>query len=166
MLSQSLEHITKVVHSELSLENLKRNIRKFLENDHRFSCTEMLRTPRQAARQFKEAGLQTEVVKLKADGKTAYLDCIMPQAWDIYDAGLEMLSPKKMIISDYSKCKLIVANRCKETPVGGITAELIHIDDIDKKDVRGKFVLGFRFPGKDKARAIEKKSGGSCFSFQ
>ena len=156
MHKKQLEKITAQVLNEFSLENALTNVMKFFQNDRRFSYSEMIKTPGEIERQLKEMGLKTEVFNLKSNGKTAYLDCTLPQLWDVKDAGLEILSPEKekRVIADYSKCKLVVPNRCKETKKGGITGELLLESELGKKSAKGKFVLSFNSPSSAKAKAI------------
>ena len=91
---------------------------------------------------------QLERIAHKADGKTAAFDLIMPQAWELCKRSfLEIVTPE---VADYDKvladtdenpvCATIWA---APTPPGGITAEVVDLDDLDMEnpEVSGKIVF-------------------------
>jgi hypothetical protein len=72
-------------------------------------------------------------IELPADGVTAHMDMVMPQAWDATDATLELVEPdgERLPLLDYAAMPLSLANRCAPTPPEGllavvITAETLH----------------------------------------
>lgn len=90
------------------------------------------------------AGCHAEITTQPADGKTAALDCIMPQAWEFRSASLNVLVPREALrpLSSEEHGVFLVANRCHPTPPGGITAGVMTLADFEAgADVRGKFVF-------------------------
>lgn len=95
-------------------------------------CTETLRN----------AGLsEVELLPLKADGNTKYLDWGIPRAWDAAYATLHYADGEK--ICDYAEKPCCLVMYSPSTPAEGIEAEVIVPvkDDPDPEKYRGKVLL-------------------------
>ena len=94
---------------------------------------------------LKDAGL-SDVRRIvhKADGETASLDFIMPQAWDLLGRStLKVVEPVEMMIADTDVTTIHVSEYSAPTPKGGVTAELVDFALLDPEapDCKGKFVF-------------------------
>ncbi len=100
-----------------------------------FRCREM----------FEEAGLsEVECIPIPADGTSAAMDFVMPMAWEVEDASLDIVGPEPLEehITDLNIDRFCVANRCPPTPSEGITAEVVLWEDVMAgADASGKIVL-------------------------
>ena len=130
----------------------------FFEHEKNYNYREMSKSADLALQRFRDAGTRAEMRLIKADGVTANLDMIMPECWDAYGAKLEILSPVKEVLSEYNSTRFMLPVRCPATPPEGITGELVLESDMEKKDVRGKFILSFTYKmmGWNKLELIEK----------
>ncbi|OGV38557.1 MAG: hypothetical protein A2020_00515 [Lentisphaerae bacterium GWF2_45_14] len=121
---------------------------------------------------FKEAGASdVRKIVLKADGKTSYMDYIMPEAWDIEDAKLEILdaslSEEMRLLSDFKKNTLCIGNRSAPTPVDGMDCEVVRWSDyVDKKvDIKNKAVFTTIHPGQMYSAAADAGAVGIISSY-
>jgi len=162
-----VENISKLAVSRLSIREIKELSMQFFQFEKEYSSFQQENSAQLAFELFKEAGAKTEMRKMKADGKTASMDYIMPQSWDPRDAKLEMLSPFKETISDYKTDRFMLPMRCTATRAGGLTGELILEKDINKKGVRGKFILSstYKMFGWDKMKLIKEGAAGIISSW-
>ncbi len=147
---------------KLSVREIQELSMQFFLHEKEYSFSKQANSARLALELFKEAGADAEMRNIKADGKTANMDYIMPQAWDALDAKLEMLSPQAEIISDYKTNRFMLPMRCMATPAGGITGELILENDIEKKGARGKYILSstYKMCGWDKMKLLKTGAAG------
>ncbi|MBN1676294.1 MAG: DUF4910 domain-containing protein [Kiritimatiellae bacterium] len=117
---------------------------------------------------FREAGLETEIVPVPADGATRYGDWIMPQAWNARHATLRLLRGRghaEAVLCDYLEEPCSLIHYSKPTPRGGVTAELVVLnggtrnEDYAHVDVRGKIILTRAGPGV-KEQAVKHGAAG------
>ena len=157
-----VKKISNLAAKQLSIREIKELSMQFFQHEKEYSFSKQANSARLAFELFKDAGAETEMRNIKADGKTANMDYIMPQAWDAFDAKLEMLSPKSEIISDYKTDRFMLPIRCKATPAGGITGELITEEDIGEKGSGGKFILSstYKMCGWDKMKLLKEGAAG------
>ncbi|OQA86850.1 MAG: SPBc2 prophage-derived aminoglycoside N(3')-acetyltransferase-like protein YokD [Lentisphaerae bacterium ADurb.Bin242] len=111
-------------------------------------CEELLR----------EAGLrEVKRYALSADGKTAYMDCVMPQAWDrtgrcFVRVESPSLPEKDRMLADTDAEPLCGGIWSAPTPKGGIDCEIVDFEALPDKaapDVKGKLVLVTNYNQKD-----------------
>ena len=157
-----VKKISGLAAKQLSIREIKELSMQFFQHEKEYSFSKQANSARLAFELFKEAGAETELRNIKADGKTANMDYIMPQAWDAFDAKLEMLSPFKETLSDYKTDRFMLPMRCPATPAGGITGELILEKDAGRKGVRGKFILSstYKMCGWDKMKLLKTGAAG------
>ena len=110
---------------------------------------------------LQEAGFSNiEKIALPCDGRTAYMDHTMPQAWDRTGrCTLEIISPKiskeECLLCDSERNPLEAGIWSPSTPNGGITAEIVSGDEAE---VAGKFVYNPE-PPKNKQMIAWSKGG-------
>ena len=159
---KKIKQLASLASKRLSAEKIKTGSMEFFRYEKSNNYREMSKSADLALQRFKEAGAITEMRLIKADGTASNMDFIMPECWDAYDAKLEVLSPVKEVISDYKSTRFMLPLRCPATPPDGITGELVHEKDMDKKNVRGKFILSFTYKmlGWNKIEHIKKGIAG------
>ncbi len=93
-------------------------------------------------------GLEDIVIeRFPADGKTKYWTYTSPIGWEIKNAELRMVNPKKQLMCTYEDCPQSLHTFSSGTPDDGVTAELVDVgtgikpEDYKNKNVMGKFVL-------------------------
>ena len=100
--------------------------------------------------QFMQAsGFQNiQMLPIPCDGKTAFLDYIIPQAWDRTGRSFLQIEDKSLsyedaMICDTDKTPFAAGMWSMPTPPEGIHAEIVDWDALDQEnpDVEGKFVL-------------------------
>ncbi len=129
--------------------NIQKNTQTLYSLEKRCSYPDYEKSTAFCMDMLKKCGFQqVERIAHKADGKTAAFDLIMPQAWELCKRSfLEIVTPE---VADYDKvladtdenpvCATIWA---APTPPGGITAEVVDLDDLDMEnpEVSGKIVF-------------------------
>lgn len=90
-----------------------------------------------------------EVISYPADGVTHYGGWVMPLAWNVEDATLEIVEPAigEPLLASYTQCPYSLMMYSAPTPPEGVVAEVILIEGGDTKeaykdiDVEGKIVF-------------------------
>ncbi len=114
--------------------------RHIWETDRWCSTRENEKTARYCAQQLRQAGLsQVELLPLKADGKTRYLDWIVPRAWEADSASLCYANGEP--VTDYRENPCSLVSDSPATPPEGITAQVIEPSRENPEAVRGKVLL-------------------------
>ncbi|MEA3407989.1 MAG: DUF4910 domain-containing protein [Chloroflexota bacterium] len=102
------------------------------------------------ATRMREYGLEdVELLELPADGESKFGDWVMPLAWDVAGASLEIVEPvgAARILADYDEEPASLAMWSAPTPRGGMSAEVIlledgrHDEDYTHVDIKGKVVF-------------------------
>lgn len=105
---------------------------------------------------LREAGIATEILRYPANFRTTYWTNGLFQEWDCRGATLRLVAPEgeARTLADYDEHKLSLVQRSTGTPPGGITAEVVLLENGETPeeyaglDLRGKIV----FSGGDAAR--------------
>jgi len=93
---------------------------------------------------------RVELLTAPADGVTQFGFWTMPLAWDVKDAVLEIVEPRvppaSRVLADYRRIPASLVMWSGPTPPGGITAEVVEIEQrdfakLDSLDVKGKMAL-------------------------
>ena len=151
--------ILELVEREFNLESLKRTSTQIYNFERHFCYKGFQKSALYFTQELKRAGaLGVKKKDLPADGETTYLDHIMPQAFDVESATLEIVEPKEIplkLLANHKEEPFCVANRCAPTPKEGITAEVISEEKMKKgEDVKGSIIFTQYFP----PQAIEKEA--------
>ncbi|HML46343.1 MAG TPA: DUF4910 domain-containing protein [Clostridia bacterium] len=127
-------------------------MRRIWENDRLFSFDAFGRTAQYCAARIADAGFaEVETLPLTADGRTAYGDWVVPQAWDAGSARLEILSPtvEEPLLAAYpdTPCSLVMYSA--PTPPEGALGEVLAAEDASALaglDLSGKLLFVRKAP--------------------
>jgi hypothetical protein len=114
------------------------------------------------AETLRELGVaQVERVAFPADGKSKFADWMMPLAWDVKDATLELIAPAPQVLARYREHPQSLVMWSAPTPPGGTEGELIVLEkgtraEVEQTDVRGKIVFTPRHPTDIKALVAQR----------
>ncbi|MCK4245183.1 MAG: M28 family peptidase, partial [Candidatus Omnitrophica bacterium] len=157
------QKILEIVEEEIDLENLKRTSNQINNYERNFSYKDFHKSASFCFNKFRESGIsEVRKITLPSDGKTTYLDHIMPEAWDIEDAILKIVEPEvpEPILADHKKEALCVANRCAPTPKNGVIAGVISEEGMKNgADIKGKIVFIQHHHPKTIRREVIKRGG-------
>jgi len=144
------ESVWQAVKAELSGEKAKEYTARLWSHARWNTFSEMDRTASEIAAIMEEIGLEgVEVIRYPADGVTAYGGWVMPQAWDVEEATLEIVAPQvsNVLLANYRDCPQALMMYSAPTPPEGVVAEVVALDkaglaaSYDGIDVRGKILL-------------------------
>ncbi len=164
------QKILETIEQEIDLENLKRTSNQINNYERSFSYRGFHKSASFCFNKFRESGIsEAKKISLPSDGKTAYLDHIMPEAWEIQDASLKLVEPEvpEPILADHKKELLCVANRCARTPKNGIIAEVVTKEEMKNgADIKGRVVfIQDAHPKTIRPEVIERKGIGIISSY-
>lgn len=118
-------------------------LRGIWENDRWFTTPAFAKTAAACESWMREAGLsQVERLPLSADGRTAYGDWVLPRAWDVDEAVLEL--PDGTRLADYRQVPCSLVMHSAPSPEGGVRAGVLRVEDPDAADpasVAGKLLF-------------------------
>ncbi len=157
-------HLLEIIRETISPEIFSRTAREINRHERRFSYKGFHESAAYCASQLKKYGAsQVRTIPLPSDGKTTYLDEVMPRAWDIKDASLEIVKPLDAplrMLAKHREEPHCIANRSAPTPPAGIEAGVVLEEDMRKgADIKGKIVfISYAHPQEIKGRVV--KEGG------
>ncbi|MFA6716905.1 MAG: hypothetical protein WCS27_16115, partial [Victivallaceae bacterium] len=130
--------------STFDLEKFKYDALNIHEREKTCSYCDFARAVEYCAEELRDAGAaEVRKISLKADGKTAYMDYIMPEAWDIEAARLEIIDDRlpvsERLLADFGDNALCIGNRSAATPESGIDCEVVPWGN--GKDIKDKIVF-------------------------
>ncbi|MBU1734268.1 MAG: AAC(3) family N-acetyltransferase [Verrucomicrobia bacterium] len=164
------KQIAAAIEREINMENLK-SLSARINGFERSCCyRDFRRSAGFCRRKLRETGLAgVKQITIPADGKSTFMDCTIPQAWDVEEAYLAIVSPdlpeKDKKLAALRDDVLCVANRCAATPSGGIQAGIVTVEQMRKeRDVSGKMVfVRTQFPSEIR-REVQDKNGVGIIS--
>jgi len=138
--------MANLLYSDLSTDAALAHAKKINDIERYFSYARFRQSAKYCADVLRDLGLlQIETIGHPADGTTTYMDCVMPMAWDVKQARLEITSPsdaKPKVLADWQQNPFPVAMRSPPTKPGGDEAQVVLEEDmIAGANVRGKIVL-------------------------
>ncbi|OGF49192.1 MAG: hypothetical protein A2231_09755 [Candidatus Firestonebacteria bacterium RIFOXYA2_FULL_40_8] len=146
------------VFSEFSGETAKQNLINIYHSDVRSDYKAFKETAEWCCNKMREAGLsEVEILYHKADGVSKLGVAAPPEAWDAYDATLEILLPngESRILADYGKNPLSLAMYSAPTK-GVVETEIVDLESIKSpSELKGKIVLSSK-RGKEIAEYVMK----------
>ena len=156
-----IEEIWKAIEEEFSGENAKAYINRIWRNSRFNSFDKLRKTAWEIWEIMEEIGLIWEIIEYPADGITHYGGWVLPEAWDVGDAYLEIIEPQvdKPLLASYKKCPHSLMMFSAPTPEERIECEVVYEDS----DVRGKIVLTNSM-GADKAIELFKRGAVGIIS--
>jgi len=146
-----VEAIWQAVTEALSGETARDFAARLWEHARWNSFDRMRQTADEAAAIMREIGLEgVEVIEFPADGVTHHGGWVMPQAWDVEEATLEVVEPAidEPLLARYTDCPQNLMMYSAPTPPGGLVAEVVAVEDAAKpasykgRNVSGRIVLG------------------------
>ena len=173
-----IDALIDAVEKHLSMDELLGTLAAIRETDRWFTFPKFLEGARRTADELKSVGCdEAEVIEFPADGKTVFADFVMPLAWDVTEATLEIVEPAELA--------RVVARRsdepCSEsdpgglphgepnvavmwsgpTPPEGLTGGLVFWDDLadDERgsvDLTGAFIFTHKKPPGLKKVALDR----------
>ncbi len=138
--------IASKIKKEISGGLAKEYASKIYSTDRYNSFDKFHETAKYCAEVMESIGLvDVEVLSYRADGRTAYGDWIIPRAWDVEDAELEIVEPAEFAgtIVRYREEPACLFMLSAPTPKDGVEAEIVRVEDCtDPKDYAGKDING------------------------
>ena len=161
--TRRIDALIDAVEKHLSMDDLLATLAAIRETDRLFTFPKFLEGARRTAEELRTIGCdQAEVVEFPADGKTAYADFVMPLAWDVTEASLEIVEPaaEARVIARRSDEPNVAVMWCGPTPSEGLTGGLVCWDELsdDERtsvDLSGKFLFTHQKPPGLKKAALE-----------
>jgi aminopeptidase-like protein len=152
-----IRQITEKMLDCISISNVEQCARKIHSIERTFCYKDFHKSAAFCARQLKKAGAKNIAqISVPSDGKTRYMDIVMPQAWDVRSAELRIIKPKIKgldYLATHKKEPNCISMWSSPTPKGGVTAELISYESMMAgADVEGKIV----FTDKLEPQAVRK----------
>jgi len=144
------EAIWQAVKGELSGRRARDDTARIWEHARWNDFAHIGETASEIAAIMGEIGLEgVEVRRYPADGVTSYGGWVMPQAWDVEDATLQILEPRvpQALLARYRDCPQALMTYSAPTPPEGVEAHVVAVTDAAKPeaydglDVAGKLVL-------------------------
>ncbi len=124
-----------------------RDVRTLVTTDRLNSFEGFLRTARAIRAMYRRGGVSTEVITIPtgpADGSGSW---VIQEAGDVRDAAVDVVSPVRRRIADFSRNPWCVVQWSAGTKRGGVTSELVVIDSWDdlraagEGSLRGRMIL-------------------------
>ncbi len=140
------EQLADMLFAEVSVNNALLHAHEINKLEWRYSYDNFRKSAAYCARVLREIGAEdVEVIPYPADGVTSYMDCIMPMAWDVKGARLEIVAPANAtpkVLVDWEENPFTIGMWSPPAKPGGVTAEIVREEDmLAGADVRGKIVL-------------------------
>ena len=166
------QRIASVIGKEFSGSLAKEYATKIYSTDRYFSYDRFHQTARYCADEMEKIGLEdVEIIPYKADGKTAYGDWIIPRAWDVEDATLEIVEPREWasILASYKEEPTCLFFLSAPTPPEGVEAEVVRVEDCTNptdyvgKDLRGKVIFTSTRPHRTKEYLLDSMVTGLIY---
>jgi len=163
-----IDALIDAVEKHLSMDDLLATLGAIRETDRLFTFPKFLEGARRTADELRAVGCeQAEVVEFPADGKTAYADFVMPLAWDVTEATLEIVEPQAeaRVVARRSDEPNVAVMWSGPTPPEGLTGGLVFWDDLSdderqSADLAGKFLFTHQKPPGLKRAALERGALG------
>jgi hypothetical protein len=151
-----LDDVIQQIRSEVKPQEAMEHMRRVYSTDRWFTFPKFQETAEYLERTMKAIGLRdVEILAAPADGVSQFGYWIMPLAWDVKQARLEIVEPgtptEFRVLADYQQVPASLGMWSGPTPPGGVVAEVIELKstspaEIQKLDLKGKLVLTRRSP--------------------
>jgi aminoglycoside N3'-acetyltransferase/uncharacterized protein YjhX (UPF0386 family) len=137
--------ILQNIRREYNSEQVRSDCLNLYNIERQFQYSDFKRSAEFCHQRLLEAGIKNATITtLPADGKTTYLDCVMPEAWDAEAATLELINSdgSKELLTSLKDDIFCIANRCAPTPAAGLIVEVIDYNAmLHGTSVTGKYVF-------------------------
>lgn len=136
-----------VIKSEVSGERAFRHVEEVVRH-HRIQASPGFRAAADyCLGALKKIGVEAVLESYPANFSAQHWSQLMFQEWSCEKGELNLIEPEEKLLASYDECKISIIQRSMSTPVGGITAELVVLDQGDEPeayaslDLAGKLVL-------------------------
>ena len=122
------EPIWQAVSGEITGEGAKAYIQRIWQHARWNSFDQIQQSAEEIANIMREIGLEgVEIIQYPADGVTNYGGWVMPQAWDVEDAWLEIIEPSvpEPLLVRYRDCPYSLMMYSAPTQSEGVVAEVV-----------------------------------------
>jgi len=137
-LTPLVQTISQQVDANRAMETVKR----VYSTDRWFTFPKFEETALYLKGRLEESGARDVQIRGgKADGRTQVGYWTMPLAWDAKQATLDVIEPEHFALCDYSSVPSSLGMWSGATPKGGVTSELVDIEQTPWSQVAGKLVL-------------------------
>lgn len=158
--------VMESIEREISASRAFQHLMEIHRTDRWFTFSMFRETAEYCAHALRQGGARdVELLELKADGRTAYGDWVIPQAWKAKDAELWVVEPEdaagRIVRYLDEPCCLVMYSA--PTAPEGVEAELVVIEDqaeLETADVRGRMLLISSKPKEILDLAVEKGAIG------
>ncbi len=148
----TLNELSTTLSGAIDVGRIRRRAEALTANGVNYGDAAFARNAAICADYLRESGFsRIETISLACDGKTAHLDCVMPQSWDrtgrsFFEIVSPKLAPADALVCDTDDSPFAIGMWSMPTPKEGVTAEIVDWDSLDPADpdVEGKVVLVFR----------------------
>src|SRR5580700_9147141 len=125
--------IWNAIRPHLSAKRMKADVEEFFEYSRWSSFDKINGLARAIADKMEAAGMEdVRLIEYPADGKAAYGGWVMPQAYDVQEARLQVLDGQyRGVLADYRRNPTSLMLYSMSTPATGINADLVVADTID-----------------------------------
>ncbi len=144
----NISKIWKILDGYIDFDAMWRRAVNFYEYEKRMGFKSWRASAEYGAEEFKKLGLDVEKLEAPADGKTAFLDHIMPMGWDCDFAKVEIIDENgntDLLVDSASK-PLCIGPFSPPTPPEGIVAEVVGEFSYGKTPWKGKFIFSSNQP--------------------
>ena len=163
-----IDALIDAVEKHLSMDALLDTLAAIRDLDRSFTFPKFLESARRTADELRGVGCdEAEVVEFPADGKTVYADFVMPLAWDVTEATLEIVEPadEARVVARRSEEPNTTVMWCGPTPPEGLTGGLVFWDELNEDernsvDLTSKFLFTHQKPPGLKKTALDRGALG------
>ena len=157
--------LASILHAELSEDEALCHAHEINRLERRYSYKSYHKSASYCAGVLRKIGLaDVEIIPHPADGVTTYMDCIMPKAWDVEQARLEIVDPagaSAKVLADWEEKPFCIAQWSVGTGPRGVEAEVVTEEAMRAgTDVRGKIVLNSTEHHPRKIKKVVADRGG------
>ncbi len=139
-----LKHLQELIEHESNDKRAFKYLEKIYSTDRFANYDAFGKTASNVANLLNNIGLEATIHNYPADGLSSFGDWIMPIAWKVKSASINLISPHKTKLVDYKEAPNIVNMWSGKTPKKGLQAEVVHIKSISqitKARVGGKIII-------------------------
>ncbi len=148
----TLKELSTALSKALDIPRIRRRAEALTKNSVYYGEANFAKNAAICEGYLRESGFsRIETISIPCDGKTAHLDCIMPQSWDRTGRSFfKIVTPdadgNETMVCDTDESPYAIGMWSMPTPKEGVTAEIVDWDSLDPADpdVTGKIVLIFR----------------------
>jgi hypothetical protein len=168
-----MDALIDAVERHLSMDDLMRTLAAIRDLDRWFTFPKFLESARRTADELRSVGCDdAEVVEFPADGRTVFGDFVMPLAWDVGQATLEIVEPaaEARVLQRRPDEPNATVMWCGPTPPEGLAGGIVLWDEFSVEqrasaDLGGKFLYTRAKPASAKAAALKAGALGVIGSY-